>query len=137
MNSLSQKLILAIIIVVVATLFARTLILDGASKISLAPAPQLSGYLAQSIGVSKQSGELLSPGKDFMVTNVKYYNNRWAVATVKPINNSFDGGVVVIEKIDNVYSVVLGPTGEFSDSYIYVLPSSVVNDIASRVGFSG
>ena len=118
-----------IILVVLLLLTARYLILGGASKeVRLDAAPALSGVVSQSLAASQHASDLPLAGRDFTLQNIRHFDSQqWVVAKVQPVGNTFDPSLVVLEKINGSYEVVLGPGSAFESSYLLSLPEDVAH----------
>lgn len=87
--------------------------------------------------LSPNSGQIPTPGKDFKLTKSTYFdNNSWVIANISylPDNNA---AALVLEKINNVYDVVLGPATAFSLSSTYSLPGDVAQYLTSNYLITG
>lgn len=105
---------------------AKSIVLGGARVVSLPAGPALTGAVSQSLAVSS-SGPLPVAGKDYNLTATYFDNNAWAVGLIQPLNNTLNSGVVVLQKKNSVFQVVLPPSNAVSVDQLYVLP----NDVAS------
>jgi hypothetical protein len=113
-----------IILLVTFGLGAHTLIL-GHKVVSLPSAPELTGAVSQAIGTGS-GGEVPRPEKDFNLTNVhRFSNGEWIVATIKPTKQNADSALVVLQRLQSQYRVVLGPGAAFDNSYLINLPKDV------------
>lgn len=98
--------------------------------VSLNTAPALAAEVAPSVGSSSIKG-LPIPNKDFKIVQSKYFdNNKWAVAAIKVPKT--DTATVVLEDINGVYTVVLGPGTAFSSDVVQEMPSSVAAYLISQ-----
>jgi hypothetical protein len=114
-----------VVLLFLVTLILHKVLIGGAATPSLKTAAPLTGIISQALDANG-SGGIPSPGKDYTLTGVRYFENgAWVVAFVKPVNNSFDPGAVAIEKIDGVYRVVAGPSNDLPSDYLYTMPSDV------------
>jgi hypothetical protein len=112
--------------IIVLTLVIKALLIGGSPIISLEPGPPLSSAVSQGLGTSGANTDLPVAGKDYSLKDVHYFDNKlWVVATVDPIRNDADTAIMVMQKIEGVYQVVMGPATAFSRSYIYTLPGDV------------
>jgi hypothetical protein len=117
---------------------ARTIILGGEPVTSLAQAPALAGAVSVGLGQTDDSGSLQQEGQDYRLKSVRYFEDKeWAVASIKPLNNDADPAVLVLKKINGVYQTVLGPAGQFTNSYLYVMPSDVGQYLVKQGAFGG
>lgn|GEM_PF-977321 len=112
-------LILAVILFV-----AAGLVTGNAKVVNLAIAPPLAGEISQSIGGS--SGVTLPvEGKDYTITQTAYFEtNTWAVATITNSDGS-NTSYIVLQKVNGVFQVILGPGTAFAQSDNNQLPASV------------
>jgi hypothetical protein len=133
MNRELKRFGLLVVSTIVITLIVRVVALGGASVVNLAAAPPLSGNVSIGIG-PRNNKQLQVAGRDFQLENIQYFDsNQWVTATVKPVNEDSDTGVVVLKKINGIYQVVMGPGNEFSSSYTFVLPTDI-SQYLSRQG---
>lgn len=117
-------LTLLTVLIVVTIIIRQTL--AGAPVITLSRAAPLSGIVAQSM--ARGGGKTTFPiaGTDFKLSNEHYFdNNTWLVTWIIPLKVNLNQDVVVMQKVDGIYKVVLGPGGDFNSSYLIVLPSDV------------
>jgi hypothetical protein len=107
---------------------AKALILGGSQTISLRAAPALSGVISQSLATN--SSTLPSLNTDYKIKSVIYFDNKsWAIASVSVGSNS---SLLVLEKTNGVYVVVLGPGTAFSTDEIQDLPPDVAQYITNQ-----
>jgi hypothetical protein len=108
-------------------LIARYIVLGGATKrVSLVAAPSLTGVVSQSLAASQKAARLPIANQDYRLQDIRYFDNaNWAVANIQPIDNAFDPGFVIFEKLQGAYEVVLGPGSAFDSSYQLNLPKDV------------
>lgn len=134
------KLLLVSVGLVFISLTARFIILGGKPVVSLSSTPALAGSLSSELGSTAlgQEGSLPQINKDYTLKNVRYfYNQKWVVAKILPVHKNADPALVVLEKINGVYRLVLGPAGDFARSYTYVLPKEVGDYLNQQGVFSG
>lgn len=111
----------------------KQIILGGANPVTLAAAPPLSGVIAQSLYTGQQAAPLPVPGTDFNLADVHYFDNdSWATASIQPLHNQFDPGIVVLEKRSGAFQVVLGPGSAFDSTYLASLPKDVGQYLQSK-----
>ena len=123
-RQLARRVILVLVLFVVSVL-VKHVVLNGLYLTKLQSAPALAASIAPSI-ITSGSKNLPIAGKDFKVLSTNYFDNKqWAVVTVAtiPDNNS---ATLVLENINGVYTVVLGPGTVFSTSVTQSMPSDVV-----------
>lgn len=116
----------------------RWIITGGYPTVKL---PSTSSTLAGpvSIGIGQAgSGALQEAGKDYKIESAKYFdNNEWVVVNILPLKNNADPAVMVLKKVNGFYQTVLGPAGQFSGSYFYVLPLDVYQYMVKQRVFNG
>jgi hypothetical protein len=125
MNSKSKFFVVVLAILVIATLIVRHL---GGQYVKLSSAPPLSGVVAQSLDLAGGTTIVPVAGKAFSLQNVSYFdNNDWVIATVSPSNGNttITQALVVLQKKDGTFQVVLGPGTDFDSSYLTSLPADV------------
>lgn len=123
MNTRAKTVI--IILIIVSAFVARALILRGATYVSLAPGPVLSGAISQSLASSNQK-TIPQPNKDYSIDGITFFDsNSWAVSSIFSGQGLQDKSFVVLQKVDGVYRVVLGPGTAFSSASTYSLPADV------------
>lgn len=110
---------------VLFSMLARLIITGGYPTVKLSPASVLDGPISVGIGQTS-AGALPAAGKDYQIKNVRYFNDKeWVVVKILPLKTKADPAVLVLKKVDGVYQTVLGPAGQFSSSYLYVMPRDV------------
>lgn len=104
------------------SLLVRHLLL--ANYVTLGAAPPLAAEVSSSLASSSSTNTLPTPNKDFKIVASKYFvNNEWVVVAIK--SPGTDTASEVLEKINGVYAVVLGPGTEFSSDDITEMPAEV------------
>jgi hypothetical protein len=124
-QNLNPKLVLKRVIILIGIFLIALLIkqiLLG-NYVKLGSASSLSGQVASSLTLPGNN-KLPLPGKDFTISNRQYFNNNtWAiVAVTKP---QTDKAYIVLEKINGVFTVVLGPGTNFPTDVTLSMPSDV------------
>jgi hypothetical protein len=107
------------------------LILGGARPISLKQ-DSLTSAVENSFVVSEANSYLPIDGLDYSISGINYFDNGWAVAALKPINNLSDPGRVVLRQIGGSYRALIGPSNFFDDNDYAKLPVDVANFIKSE-----
>lgn len=129
MNPQTKRLIVLVTvcaILLLALVAVKPLIYGGVKPYTLSKAGPLVGRIAQSMSLPN-SDALPVPGRDFELTNTTYFENKtWVVTTIKQLNGSSEGGMVVLKQVDGVYAIMLGPGTAFSSVDLKELPSDVV-----------
>jgi hypothetical protein len=119
-------------------LFGVKSLVLGPALIKLPSSPPLTGVISQGLGISGDNTSLPVEGKDYTLKNTLYFDNRqWVVTTVIPAKNNGDVATVVLEKINGVYQIVVGPGTDFSPSYIPPLPQDVTLYLTSKGVLNG
>jgi hypothetical protein len=125
MPKISKTFIILFIILIIA-LIARNIVVERKPIVTLGNAPALSGVIAQNIDTTGGNSILPIAGKDFGLKNIHYFdNNNWAVANITQTNNKVSPGLVVLQKKDQLYQVVIGPGTAFDNSILVTLPKDV------------
>jgi hypothetical protein len=120
------RLLLFVVFLLVVSLFAKTSILRGAHMVSLQSAPALAASVAPSLAQSDSKGVPV-PEKDFEITGSAYFDNKdWVVVNIQSLPDK-NPAVVVMEKINGVYTVVLGPGASFSSTTTLSMPQDLAN----------
>ena len=122
--------VIVVLVLVLLSLGLRQLILGGARPVSLKQ-DSLTSAVENSFVVSGANSYLPIDGLDYSINGINYFNNGWAVATLKPINNSSDPGRVVLRQVGGSYRALVGPSNFFDDKDYARLPADVVNFIKS------
>jgi hypothetical protein len=134
----SQKTITSLVILLILfgfSLMIKNILLDNTEVISLKTAPPLTGVVSQSL-LTNATVQPLIAGKDYTWSAVYFDNNTWAVGRLGPINklsSDINPGIVVFEKIDGTFQVVLGPTSAMPNSQLLSMPTDVANYVKSNV----
>lgn len=133
MNRQLLKAVAVLLGMVVITLVLKSIILQGLSLVELGSAPPLAGVVSQSLGRPGSKTELPVAGKDYTLRDTRYFNNgQWAAATIVPTQSNGDTVIVIMQKINGTYQVVLGPANEFSSSYLYTLPPELSQYLSQK-----
>jgi hypothetical protein len=112
---------LVIIIFFLACLLVRHQVLKNYYKLKTAPA--LSSQT--SLALSSSADKIPEINKNFSITYSKYFDGgNWAIVTLNEGKNS-DKASIILEKINGVYTLVLGPGTNFSSDVLKEMPSSV------------
>jgi len=119
----------------VVTVLARFIITGGYPTIKLSSASALAGPV--SIGIGQGSSDTLPvEGKDYRIKSAEFFDDKeWAVVRILPLKNKADPAILVLKKIDGVYQAVLGPSGQFSSGYFYVMPFDVSQYLTQQEAF--
>lgn len=120
--------------------FMRYVMLDGSDSVALPPASRLAGPVSSVLGPGALGTENSLPqiGKEYAIKDIRYFDNKkWVVVKILPLKNKADPAILVLEKINGVYQSVLGPAGNFSASYVYVLPKDVGVYLSQQGVFGG
>lgn len=124
--------ILFLLILLVASLFAKHVILGGMYLTSLKAAPPLAGSIAPSLASAGSKNTLPQAGKDFKILKVNYFDNQqWAVVLVAHIPD-MNSATLLLQKLNGVYAVVLGPGTTFPASTAQSMPSDVAAYLMSK-----
>jgi hypothetical protein len=122
-----------LVAVVLVTLVCRTLILSGKPVVSLAPASQLGGIVAQSLNAAGTGPNGLVDGRNYKISNVHYFDNKaWIVATINSLNPT-NTATAVLKQYGGAYKIVLGPDTSFSVNDTQSLPADVLNYLQTQV----
>ena len=127
------------LILLIAVASIKSTIYGGTKSVTLSSAPALTGQISQALA-SSNNGQLTMPlyGTDYTLQNTKYFNNNdWVVTTIKPITNTMNQSVVVLEKKAGVYSVVLGPGTAFPETTALSMPGSLGQYLKQQGMFYG
>lgn len=125
---------LSLIILVVISLILKNTILGGLPLRTLQAAPPLSGVVSQSLANFGTEDSLPVAGKDYKFQGVHYFDSQsYAVVSVAPIKNTTDSGILVLQRFNGFYQVILGPGTAFSASDVHNLPADVVQYLKGRV----
>lgn len=133
MGNKKIKILAVFAVIIIATLVTKQILIGSAKAVSLAPAPPLTGIVAQSLYAGGSQTTLPVAGRDFTLADVHYFDgNDWAVATVKPINNSLNRALVILQRKQGMYIVVGGPGSAFPSDYLLSLPADVGNYLENQ-----
>lgn len=139
---MSGKTLLRIIILsgcfIVLSAIAKAVILGGEPAIGLPKAPAMAGVVSVGLGQTDGDNSLPQEGKDYRLKSVRYfYDGKWAVVQINPLKENADPAVLVLKKINGIYQTVLGPAGQFTNSYLYVMPPDVGQYMIRQGAFGG
>ena len=116
---------LLLVVPLIALWIARSLILGGASPVTLPAADPLVGRISQALTSTSQLS-LPVAGKDYKIQSTSYFDNKtWAVVTIIGISNTITDGLFVLNQVNGVYTVVLGPGTAFPTSATLAMPTDV------------
>lgn len=102
----------------------RLLLLGGANQVVLQPGSPLVGRISQALTTTNQGVPV--PGVDYKIQSAAYFDDqKWAVVSIKGINNTVTDGLVVLQQVKGVYSVVLGPGTSFPAPSVLAMPKDV------------
>jgi hypothetical protein len=132
MNTRQLSMRLALIVILFAVAFGtKQLILHGVDQTKLHSAPALAGLIAPSL-LSNKSKNLPVNGKDFTILSSQYFENKqWVVVSVESKQNK-STAFLVIEKINDVYTVVLGPGTFFPNDVTQSMPADVASYLVNK-----
>jgi hypothetical protein len=117
-------LVALIFLLPIAALVYRDVILGGITQTTYNPVPPLAGSISLSL-INSGSSNIPQAGKDFKITNTKYFDNKkWVVVSITQLPK-MNPATVLLEDINGLYIVVLGPGTLFSPSIAQSLPSDV------------
>lgn len=120
-------------LIVLGALLIKLVLTGGVAVTTLQPGSVLGGAVSQSYGTPGATGTLPLEGKDFVLSDIHYFeNNTWAVAKVSPVISGFNEALVIMKKINGSYYVVLGPGTAFSSEFLQSMPDSVANYIKTH-----
>jgi hypothetical protein len=124
-NTLIRILVVSGVLVAVCVVTVK--LLNNPQYVTLGSAPALGGQVAQALQTAGQANSIPVPGKDFTLSNVKYFSNgTWAVVDFKPTNrNAFNGGIAILQKQQGIFRVVLGPSSTLPRDYASSLPDDL------------
>lgn len=126
------KMCLGLLGVYAVFVFIHYVILDGANKITLRPAPILAGQIEQVLG--QGSGRSLQKeGEDFSFSNQYFENGQWAVVAVNNLDKNSQGGYVVMKKSDSIYQVVYGPGTSLASTQLQAFPADVAAYLTTHI----
>ena len=125
------KKVLFVIALFIVSLAIKYIILDGVGVTRLQTGPPLAGSIAPSLAPAN-SKSIPVVGENFKILSTRYFDDKqWAVASVASLPD-MDLAILVLEKIDGVYTVVLGPGTSFPSSAAQSMPADVAVYLQSR-----
>ena len=134
-QQIPTKSLLALAVLVVATMVLRLVLVGSKPLIVLSSSSQaIGGVVAQSLGpVASSPTGLQTEGSDFRLSNTRYfYQNNWAVTTVESFSGQTKASkAVVLRNYNGAYKIVLGPESSLSVNDTQGLPDDVINYIRS------
>lgn len=115
------------LLILIISLIVRSAILGGGKSVTLADAPANSGIVAMNIVATGGNINIPQAGSDFNLTNINYFDNdNWIVAKITPTkSSSITTGIVILQKQDGIYKVMVGPGTAFDNSLLVTLPTDV------------
>lgn len=124
-KSLGILICIAVVLLIGVSL-VDSLVFGSVRPYVLQEAKPLYGRIAQELAPT-DGGPTPTPEEDFLLTNTTYFeDNTWVVTGIKFLpEGRLDGGLVVLEKTDGVFNVVLGPSTSFDSLSVDELPVSV------------
>jgi hypothetical protein len=132
----SQRLIIKrlgiLFAVFVLAVIAHSILLSP-PVITLASEQELAGQISQTLGATA-NGALPGDGQDYTFTASYFDNDSWAVASIKPLDSSFDPSVIVFHKQSGAYQTSLGPGSEFTSAQFLALPQDVATYLSTVAG---
>jgi hypothetical protein len=132
-------LTLIALILLVAAGNVKPILYGGTKLITLSNAPALTGQISQALA-SSSGGQSDMPvyGLDYSLQNTRYFaHDDWVVTTIKPLKNTMDQSVVVLEKQAGIYSVVLGPGSAFPQTTSLSMPGALSQYLSKQGMFYG
>lgn len=118
------KLAFAAVLLILAVALPK-LVLQGAKSVSLTDAPALTGQISLAF-TNDASHTLPQPGKDYVLTNTRYFDgNDWVVTGITAKGQLVTDGMVVLHKQDGIYRVAMGPGSSFPSTQASALPGDV------------
>jgi hypothetical protein len=124
--------VLFLVVLIAISVVSKNIILNGVPQTKLQVAPPLAGTLSQSLITYKSKDVLPVIGKDFTIQSTQYFNNQqWAVVLVSSVPDN-NNAILVLEKLNGNYQVVLGPGTSFSTTDIQTMPSNVISYLTSK-----
>ena len=122
---------LLLVALFVVSLVIRQVLLGGVGLTSLGAASPLAAAVAPSIA-SSGSSSLPEVGKDFKILSSQSFDSaQWAVVSVAHIPD-MNRTTLVVEKLNGVDTVVLGPGTSFSSTVLRSIPVDVANYLISK-----
>lgn len=120
------QLITLIVLVFIGSFIVHTLILGGHSTVKLEHAGTISGLVAQDTSSINSQNKLQTPGKDFSLNNIKFFDNdNWAVANYIISETKESSSTIVLKKIQGTLQIILGPGTAFSSDSLQSMPPDV------------
>jgi len=116
----------------VVAISAHNIILGGARSVTLASAPPYAGVISQALGENSQH-QLPVDNVDYTVTTQNFDNADWVVGEIIPLKQNFDQSVVVLERSNGIYRVVVNPTNALPAGALIGIPNDVANYLRSHV----
>lgn len=126
-NVFYARLVVFSVVLLGVAFGVKALVLQGATQVvSLGSAPALSGEISQSLIKAGADNSVPKLNKDFSISQANYFeNHEWAVATIKSTSKESNGAFVVLQRMNGVYKIILGPGTAFPNVYLKSLPSDV------------
>lgn len=129
---MSRKPFIVLGVVVVATVIVHALLLGGAPYHRLAKTTALYGTISQSIGTNDKKS-LAIGDKDFTLEDTQHFGDDWLVTSIVPTpKSSLARAVVVMQKRNGTFQVVLGPGTAFDSSTLVSLPADLGNYLTQQ-----
>jgi hypothetical protein len=124
---------LFLLFLILVSNFSKGVVLDGVNKTSLrTTSSNITGSVSQSLVTPQSKGILPAVGKNFKVLRATYFNNKqWVVVVVSGIPDN-DNAVLILQELNGVYRVVLGPGTLFPSSSVQSMPLDVVNYLVNQ-----
>lgn len=105
----------------------KPVLFGGAKVVTLKSAPPLTSQISQAFTSSANTGPLPVSGKDYTLTDTKYFDNRqWVVTSIKPLNQTITEGMAILQLQHGIYTVVLGPGTAFASTDVQTMPADLV-----------
>lgn len=121
-------------VLVVCAVITKYIVLGGLLPTTLKPAPPLSGVIGPSLANLAVGGSIPVEGKDYNIKTVRYFSSRtYAVVLVGSLKITTDPGVLVLQKLNGNYRVILGPGTSFQQNQIQGLPDNVTEYLQTKV----
>src|SRR5437667_1963738 len=109
---------MVLLVAFIAVFIGRQILLGGPT-VSLSEAPPLTGIISQSMYSVSGKGSLPIVGKDFNLKNTRYFEgDQWVATSISPVGQRLNAALVVLQKQDGIYRVVLGPGSAFDSSVL-------------------
>lgn len=106
-------------------------VLGGAHKIKLPPAPPLVGQIEQVLR-QNSDGSLKKNGVDFSLNSQYFENKTWVVVDIQGLRHS-QSGYVIMKKNDGVYQVISGPGTALASTQLSAFPEDVSGYLTTRL----